>query len=608
MAKKIASALFLLALISVSGCKKSLQEHPESTLVPGLFNTPIGVLGGIAGGYDQIRQGTYGTEGFMAEMDAGTDDHLAGGSASGIQLYTYNGINSTLGGAGFGNAYTAINTLNGVLKFVPTLPNGSLDTATKSQYIAQAKFLRAWWYFLLVQKYGDVPLYTSFITTPTTADTRASTADVYKLIIQDATDAAAVLPNVPTAPFLGKAACKPVALFLLGRAYLTRGWLTNSQTDFQQAYSILTTLIANKATYNLDLWQDYGDAFNPANDYGKETLFVSDHDIDTKYGLYPLGQAQGGGPYNLLPWFTNFNYPNLSGLNSYLSGTGSLVINGPSTIVRDVVYGRPYTRTRPNNDPVKTGINAGKRYVLDQAFADRVNDSRYDNTFYTAWIANTSVTNNATAPNNARGITYTTVPGVDTAIYMPTTEIPGAPQFIGTRPFHGVVFTPSMWNSNIFPSVKKFMDPSRAASNFNDPSTRPYVLWRFSDVYLLAAEAAFKLGDLTDAAAYINVIRQRAAYRKTNTTAQNTAAALAMSIQPSDVTIDLILDERTREFFAEGQRWLDLVRTRQLTRRVQLWNNEAAPYVKDQYMLRPIPQSEIDLVTSGPKMSQNPGY
>lgn len=603
--KKFASALLICALISGSGCKKILEEHPQSAIVPSFFNSPSGVLGGIAGGYDQIRQSTYGTEGFTAEMDAGTDDHLAGGSASGIQLYTYNGINSNLGGAGFNNAYTAINTLNGVLQYGQTV---ALDAATRKQYLAQAKFLRAWWYFLLVQKYGDVPLHTTFITTPTTADKRAPVAEVYKQIIQDATEAAADLPNIPTAPFTGKAACKPVALFLLGRAYLTRAWLTNSQPDFQQAYTIMTDLITNKGTYGWDLWQDYGDAFNPANDNGKETIFVSDHNIDTKYGLYPLGQAQGGGPYNLLPWFTNFNYPNLSGLNSYLNGSGTLVVTGPSTIIRDVVYGRPYTRTRPNNEPVKSGANAGKRYILDQAFADKVNDSRYDNTFYTAWIANISTTNSATAANNTRGITYTTVAGVDTAIYMPTTDIVGAPQFVGTRPFHGVILTPKMWNNNIFPSVRKFMDPSRAAGNFNDPSTRPVVIWRFSDVYLLAAEAAFKLGDLTNAAKWINVVRQRAAYRKTNTPAQNAAAVVANTILPTDVTIDLILDERSREFFAECQRWLDLVRTRQLTRRVQLWNNEAAPYIKDDFMLRPIPQSEIDLVTSGPKMPQNPGY
>ena len=151
------------------------------------------------------------------------------------------------------------------------------------------------------------------------------------------------------------------------------------------------------------------------------------------------------------------------------------------------------------------------------------------------------------------------------------------------------------------------MDPSRGA-NFNDPSTRPVVIYRFSDVYLIAAEAAFKAGDLINAANMINVVRQRAAFRKTNSPAQNTTAAAAMTITPADVTIDFILDERSREFYGEWQRWIDLVRTKSLITRVTAWNPEAAPYIKPFHALRPIPQSQIDRVVAGPKFPQNPGY
>ena len=98
---------------------------------------------------------------------------------------------------------------------------------------------------------------------------------MYKLIIKDLTEAAADLPDKPTAPFLGKAATKPVAQFFLAKAYLTRGWLTNSQTDYAEAARISSEIITNKANYGLDLWQDFGDAFVPANDYGKETMSVS---------------------------------------------------------------------------------------------------------------------------------------------------------------------------------------------------------------------------------------------------------------------------------------------------------------------------------------------
>ena len=156
--------------------------------------------------------------------------------------------------------------------------------------------------------------------------------------------------------------------------------------------------------------------------------------------------------------------------------------------------------------------------------------------------------------------------------------------------------------------MKKFDDPFRAAANFNDPSTRPVVIWRFSDVYLMAAEAAFKMGNTTNAAAMINVVRQRAAYRTTNSPAQNAVAVAAVTILPAQVTIDFILDEYSREFYGEWRRWWDLVRTQSLVRRVTEWNPEAAPYIKAFHVLRPIPQNQIDLVTSGPPFPQNPGY
>ncbi len=587
-----------------SGCENILEEQPQSQIVPSYFNSPSGVLGGIAGVYNDIRS-QWGTEGFSVEMQAGTDEFLQAASAGSGIAYTYNGLNGSNFGSAWGVAFQDINTLNGVLQYGQTI---DLPEATRKQYLAQAKFLRGFWYFYLVQTWGDVPLHTEFITVPSQAASRQPAAEVYKLIIQDLTEAAADLPDKPTAPFLGKAATKPVAQLLLAKAYLTRGWLNNTASDFAQAASICSEIIANKSASGLDLWQDYGDAFVPANDYGKETMFVSDHVLDPKYGYYTVGGgASGGAAQNLTPWFTNWNYPNNSGINSYVNAAGTLVNSGTSGMIRDSQYGRPYVRMRPNSYTWPSGDNAGKNYFLDQAFTNRNVDSRFANSFYTIYISNTSVTNTPTASNNKRGIGYTTVVGVDTAVWIPDYEVVGAPQFVGTRPFKGIVVPPSLWNNGIFPALKKFMDTSRGA-NFNDPSTRPVVLYRFSDVYLTGAEAYLKAGDAAKAAEMLNVVRQRAAFRKTNTAAQNTAAAAAMTITAADVTVDFILDERSREFFGEWQRWHDLVRTRSLVRRVKAWNPEAAPYIKDFHMLRPIPQSQIDRVVEGPTFPQNTGY
>ena len=90
----------------------------------------------------------------------------------------------------------------------------------------------------------------------------------------------------------------------------------------------------------------------------------------------------------------------------------------------------------------------------------------------------------------------------------------------------------------------------------------------------------------------INVIRERAAYQASNNAGQNAAAAAAMDITPAQVTLDFILDERTREFYGEGIRWWDLVRTQTLLSRVAAWNPiEAGAHLQPYMVLRPIPQS-----------------
>jgi starch-binding outer membrane protein, SusD/RagB family len=613
--KKICFASLMAVLLTSISCKKILQEHPESAIVPSIFQTEGGLLGGIGGVYNDLR-GLWGTEGFTMQSLGGTDETLEGASATSPDFFTYNPMNSADETNGWwNNAYQDINTLNGVLQYAKTLP---ADTIV-NQCVAQAHFLRAFWYYYLVINFGDVPLHTTFITAPSLADSRQPMAQVYDTILSDLNYAAANLQiqspvnATSQAPFGGKAAAQGAALYLLGKTYLTRGWSSAAQpNDFQQAISVFTNLITNQTTYGFGLWADYGDAFgenvNPVTgsratwDYGKETIFVSDHSSNQKYGQYTTGGgAAGGVSQNLLPWFQRMNYPSNSGINSFVNGSGSLANSGTSMMTRDVLNGRPFIRVRPNN-----------AYVLNEAFdsTDRVYDTRYNRTFQTVFIANTAgVSNTAGASNNLRGISYTMNVGVDTAIWLPPYEVPGAPQFNGATPFHGIIIPPSLQTNAYFPANRKFDDPSRPAADFNDPSTRPVILWRFSDVYLLCAEAYFKTNDLVNAAAMINVVRERAAYNPANSAGANAAAATAMDITSGQLTIDFILDERTREFYGEGIRWWDLVRTQSLLERVQAWNPvQAGAHLQSYMVLRPIPQSEIDAVSQGPKFPQNLGY
>jgi len=639
--KVISSVLWIAALLIGNSCTDLLKENPQSKITPASFATPSGILSGIAGVYNDIRS-TWGTEGFTVQQVTGTDECLEGGGSSSYHiLCTYNGITGSTFSGGFG-FYSDINVLNGILTLGPTTQG--LDATTLKAYLGQAQFLRAFLYFYLVQTYGNIPLHTTFITTPSQADGPVDPTAIYAVIVNDLKNAIANLPAKPTAPFLGKAATAGAAKWLLSKAYLTRAWLTSASADYDSAYNAAKDLIDNKTTYGFDLWQDYASAFNPANDYDKETIFVSDHSNDPKYGYYTPGGAQAGGAaINVTPWMGLVNMISNVGVDSKIDPTkantdptslgfnpAGFVSGGQLPLMRDVQFGRPFGRIRPN-------IN----YILTQAFADRKNDSRYSKTFQTLWLVNGGPPTDPTStrggqqavtgkysgngPTSSRGLLMC---GVDTAIWFPDYEVVGAPQKFGTRDFKGVIITPSMQFPNAFPYMKKLADPSRV--NQNDPSTRPVVVARFSDVYLIAAEAAFMRGDNTNAALYLNVIRQRAAYRSgaaytvggafgTTTPATMVgdpypagvtyaSAVAAQTIMPGQVTLDFILDERTREFYGEGMRWQDLVRTKQLVNRVKTWNPAAAPKVTADYMLRPIPQDEIDRVSVGPKYPQNTGY
>jgi hypothetical protein len=622
--KILSSTLLTITMFVSNSCTDLLVEKPQSNVVPSAFATQPGLLGGIAGVYNDMRS-SWGTEGFTINQMAGTDEYLAGGSASvsSMHSFTYNGMTGGDFNGGFG-LYADINALNGILQLGPTTPG--LDPATLKLYLGQAQFLRAFIYFYLVQTFGNIPLHTTFITSPSQADGPAAPSDVYALIEKDLISAISNLPNTPTAPFLGKAATAGVAKWLLAKVYLTRGWLNSSQADFTSAYNAATDLITNRATYGLDLWQNYLDAFKPANDYGKETILVSDHSTDTKYGDYSQGSAGGNG-INVTPWMGLFNGPSVIGINSAKNGSGIITSAGPSMLVRDIQFGRPFTRIRPNT-----------KYLLNHAFADRLNDSRYDKTFQTVWLENAGAASGGggqavSGVYSGPGVTGSRgqlTCGVDTAVWFSDYEVTGAPQAFGNRAFKGIIVTPSMQSTTVFPYMKKLADPGRASQN--DPSQRPVVIARFSDVYLIAAEAAFKLGNMQGAADMLNVVRQRAAYRTGAAYAPGGAfgasttpatmvgdpypngvnfasAVAAQTVVAGQVTLDFILDERTREFYGESVRWLDLVRTQSLLTRVAAWNPaEAGINIQSFHVLRPIPLDEINLVTVGPKYPQNPGY
>lgn len=590
-------SLLLGMIFSIgTGCKKLLKEEPRTSFTPEFFKTADGIKGGINSIYANLRT-HWGTQIFIQLFSGGTDEAIKGAAADVQHWFTFNNpvikSNTNDYQGFFGAMFTNINTANGVLEYGA---GADIPTATKTQLLATAKFFRGFCYYYLVTTFGAVPLHTKFNTEATAADAPAPLADIYAQIIKDLTEAAADLPNTPAAG-TGKPVTKPVALYLLAKTYLWKGWSSVGGTaDFTQAYTIAKSVIDNKATYNLDLLPYFGDVFKEGNEYGKEVLMVIDHTKDQKYGGNNAPGTGAGGPgANHSNFMWRPNYPNIKA--QYPADAGA------SVTVRDINNGRPFQRIRPNT-----------RYVLDVAFANRATDSRYEGTFQTVWLSNSTQMSvrGSTGATTPRG---TLINGVDTSIWMADRLVTSAER----SAFKGIIFEPehltqpdktpyyAPYTPSYFPSVRKFDDSTRA--DLNDYSDRPFILYRFAELYLIAAEAAIKGGATTaDAAAMINVLRTRAARKANQTQAQYDANVIAQQVDASQMTIDFILDERSRELFAEDTRWWDLSRTKKLVERVKLYNDEAKAGVQDYNMLRPIPQAQIDRVTEGPKYPQNPGY
>ena len=145
----------------------------------------------------------------------------------------------------------------------------------------------------------------------------------------------------------------------------------------------------------------------------------------------------------------------------------------------------------------------------------------------------------------------------------------------------------------LWPSTRKWewVNPILTQASSSDQYNNLIYL-RLADTYLLLTEALFRQNKLDEAALWINKVRGR---------------SHASPVAAANITIDFILDERSRELVTEEHRRYALLRAGKLVERVQKYNDFAGPTIANAPLLFPIPQSVIDANT-GRKMEQNPGY
>lgn len=627
-----------LALFLTASCSDILDEQLRSSYDPTFFKTEKGVEGGVTSMYAHLRY-IYGQAYYYNSCLTGTDEATWGWSADGnfkdADLSGVGNLTATTcrSDALWGTAFSNINTANGVIE------NGA-EVGVNESLVSEARFFRAFDYFLLVQTFGGVPLdlgsgELKFNITPSRTSVRNTVPEVYtKAIFPDLLTA---IENLPANPRVTGGVTKTVARLYLAKAYLTYAWWLKNpnniptypecqRTDpdghdaawyFQQAYDVAVTAIENPGPFGLQ--ESFWMVNAGPNDRNMEILLYADHtQEDEYYNGGSLSYGGGGAPDNFAGWMMNWNYTDAR------SADNQAVINR----IAEQCYGRPWTRMAP---PLG---------VFTKTFADKVNDSRYDGTFTTVYRGNWSTAGqNWESVTNANGMKVKEREPIFSFVFQDMDKIdyagegsksnlgagtlPGRADWVLGLDAVGRYVYPGLWKLGPYRT-----DNGSGAGQPNAGSTRPYNIAKFSELYLVAAEAAVE-GAATQAGKsardLVNVLRARAG-RWTYSNAEykevdRDFSAEMTAATPATIDINYILDERSREFYGEGYRWFDLVRT-------QKWNEYADSYVicggkgdhnpqtysrtiEAFHYLRPIPQGQLDgmeMTEEEKDAYQNPGY
>ncbi|WP_026902782.1 RagB/SusD family nutrient uptake outer membrane protein [Pedobacter glucosidilyticus] len=559
-------------------CNKLDEYNPSGATADAVWSTPEGFVTNVNAAYSEQRA-WYGKEDGIFMSESGTDlwfnrdkNTYAG------QLTQYAGLTPLQGNpvrAAWRDLWKAINICNAGINRINDA--GFTNQAEKNRREGELRFLRAFYYWHIVETFGGVMLRTEETKTPLLTAQRSPVEDFYNLIISDLEFAAA---NLPLQSFWGneysrasrKSAMGFLARALLSRAYYSTG--TEAQTYFTRARDAAKAVIDNKAALEVDLWANYADMWNPANNKrNKEALYVVSNSTNQAINY----DANGNRLYQVF----------------------QARYNGKPGLVQSLEY----------------GFENSRRLMPTLSFLDYFNeniDSRYETSFQEVWIANTNFTWTASLAATHRKdpsvIGKVIRAGIDTALYITKKVVPND----RLKPYI-VIDRDSVYNTNgtiitgaDHINFKKFRDPDRTAANAQ-PGFKDVIVMRLAEMYLIAAEAEWKLNNPSAAADYINVLRTRAAQK---TPVNQTAA---MQVSAANINEDFILKERARELAGEHLRWFDL-------KRMLGANNGQAfvDFIKAQnpditqvqpfHRLRPIRQEELNALLNAEEFGQNPGY
>lgn len=561
---------YIIAIIVAIGavfcsCSDFLEEHNRNDLSAdnGYYDTEEGFESLINSCYTTMRLWGGKAPG-IALGESGTDILAPGGKCDYPTLALYQtDLNGTVAifSEYFNRFYKAINICNTAIAHAQTV---DADDALKKQREAEARFLRAYYYWLVAETFGD----TYYSDQPSehivTEPQKTSVADIYTHIFDDLDFCINSDNCLPTTQSEGGRVTLWAAKAFKARLLLTRASETGDTQLYEQAYTMAKDVVDNGP-------------------------FELNKDFSAVFDMRKQG-ADGNGNLEVI-WYVDYSSENQlyngefdndiirsGGNNSHLSYC--MEYDTQPGLERSIEYGRPFVHYMPT------------RYLLD-LYDDC--DQRLAATFQTLWIA-----------NKEGGTDYPLMHVGDTAIWA-TRESTTQEQKDWAKGRYQIIDRDVMYNADgtlknqkQYMAISKFADPTRETVK-EDRSTRDAFMIRLAEMYLIIAEAGGKCGK-ADALEYMNTLRRTRAV---------SGHEAEMEVTQADIEdIDFILDERGRELAGEQLRWFDLKRMGEeiFLRRIKTGNPDAGKNVKAYHMLRPFPQDYLDAITNKEEFKQNEGY
>jgi hypothetical protein len=577
MAAAAASLLFTAQSCDLDEYNPGGSTAEEAFKTETGYNTIINAIYAYWGGQ------LYGREDPVLLFNGGNDEWInIANSGYGRQLSKYEETLATTGQ--FKNTwvrlYEIVNDCNSAIERNDQAE--FTDSKMKTIRLGEAHFMRAFAYWHIVENFGNVDLRTTETKEFSQYCYRSSYDEFYDLMLDDCDKAIEYLDVNPYPTTDVGRATKKAAYGLKARIALTRIHYCTSQSDkdkyYEMAEEAAKYVIDNQSTLNVSMYSTPAEVFAKENNKtNKEALFVVTHSTESTLNM------KSSNPYRLHGYF-HAKYTSWVGMvGSYEYGNDRYGKNGGMCMMPTKHLLELY------NEDIDARYNAWFReeYKLNSTSDftwDESNLAHFEKPSsmagQTIKVGETALLFTKKQIPNKRNLPYAVVDIDDT--YDPIT---------------GVVSTDANFNIH-FPSLLKYEDgnlETKGLSYNSELGANDVFMMRLPEMYFIVAECeVMKSGGSTAKAAdYINVIRKRAAVPGKES---------QMTVSASDMNLDFILDERSRELCGEHLRWFDLKRTGKLIEYVKKYN----PNITNQACeLRPIPQSFLDSILNPDEFGQN---